>query len=376
MDDTLALAQTLICQPSITPDDSGCQDLITDWLQQLHFSVERLRFGAVDNLWARLGNEPPLLVFAGHTDVVPPGPLEQWTFPPFAAQCEGDFLYGRGAVDMKGGLAAMLVACRQFLATTPAFCGSIGFLITGDEEGAAVDGTRRVVELLQTRQERINWCIVGEPSSEQRLGDIVKIGRRGSLSAKLTLLGKQGHIAYPHLADNPIHRSLPLLTALCSERWDAGDAQFPATSLQISNVHAGLGVGNVIPGTLEVWFNFRYSPLVSAATLQERVVALLAAHGMPYTIDWNHSGMPFCSPHGALLAATRAAVADVTGVALELSTGGGTSDGRFIAAIADELLELGLVNATIHQPNERVAIADLTQLTAIYRQIMSRLLGQ
>lgn len=372
---TLLLTQDLICRASITPDDAGCQTLIADRLQALGFTIQHLKFGDVDNLWATRGSELPRLVFAGHTDVVPTGPLENWVTPPFEPTIRDGFLYGRGAADMKGSLAAMVVACEQFIAQHPQHRGSIAFLLTSDEEGPAIHGTRQVVEYLVTQKIPLTWCIVGEPSSSQCVGDVIKVGRRGSLNAQLTILGKQGHIAYPQLADNPIHRSLAALAALCHEVWDQGNDHFPPTCLQVSNIHAGTGVTNVIPGQLDVTFNFRYSPEVTVEILQQRVAEILEKNQLTYKINWSHSGAPFATPAGKLLDATQQAILELTGKTPQLSTDGGTSDGRFIAPLGCEVLELGPTNATIHQVDERVGVNELVQLTDIYQAILAKLLS-
>jgi len=343
-------------------------------LTALGFRCESLRFGEVDNFWAERGETGPILVFAGHTDVVPPGPLEQWHNPPFEPTVVDGVLYGRGAADMKGSLAAMLVACEEFVAEHPGHPGRIGFLITSDEEGEAVNGTVKVIEHLGKQDRAIDWCLVGEPSSSEQLGDVIKNGRRGSLGAVLTVRGVQGHIAYPQLADNPIHRALPALAALTAEVWDQGNAFFPATSLQISNINAGTGATNVIPGNLQVQFNFRFSTEVTEAELRRRTEDILDRHELDYELKWNLSGLPFLTPGGALVEATVASIAEITGLAPELSTAGGTSDGRFIAPTGAQVIELGPVNATIHKLNERVLAADLPRLAAIYRGLLERLL--
>ena len=370
---TLELAMELIRRRSITPEDAGCQNLLAERLERLGFRVERLRFGEVDNLWARLGDDAPLFAFAGHTDVVPPGPVERWQSPPFEPTLRDGCLYGRGAADMKGSIAAMVTACERFLATSrPA--GSIAFLITSDEEGPAVDGTVKVIEHLEKRDEKIDWCLVGEPTCAERLGDTLKNGRRGSLGGRLRVFGKQGHIAYPHLAQNPIHAALPALAELCATEWDRGNAFFPPTSFQISNIHAGTGATNVIPGELEVSFNFRFSTEVTDAELRRRVESILEAGGFDYDLEWTLSGQPFLTPAGRLVDAARAAVGEVTGLEPQLSTSGGTSDGRFIAPTGAEVVELGPLNATIHQIDERVGVQELEQLSAIYERILDRLL--
>jgi len=370
---TLELAMELIRRRSITPEDAGCQNLLAERLERLGFRVERLRFGEVDNLWARLGDDAPLFAFAGHTDVVPPGPVERWQSPPFEPTLRDGCLYGRGAADMKGSIAAMVTACERFLATSrPA--GSIAFLITSDEEGPAVDGTVKVIEQLEKRDEKIDWCLVGEPTCAERLGDTLKNGRRGSLGGRLRVFGKQGHIAYPHLAQNPVHAALPALAELCAAEWDRGNAFFPPTSFQISNIHAGTGATNVIPGELEVLFNFRFSTEVTDAELRQRVESILEAGGFDYALEWTLSGQPFLTPTGRLVDAARAAVGEVTGLEPQLSTSGGTSDGRFIAPTGAEVVELGPLNATIHQIDERVGVQELEQLSTIYQRILDRLL--
>ena len=385
MPDTLDLALDLIRRPSITPDDVGCQEILISRLEALGFRVERLRFGAVDNFWARYGDGEPLFVFAGHTDVVPPGPLEQWQSPPFAPELRDGFLYGRGAADMKGSLAAMITACERLLAAHPHPRGSIAFLITSDEEGMATDGTVKIVERLEARGEKMRWCLVGEPSCLAQLGDTLKNGRRGSLNGRLVLRGIQGHVAYPHRAQNPIHAIGAILTTLTDEVWDQGHDFFPPTSFQISNLHSGTGADNVIPGDLEMLFNFRFSPAVTVEQLQERTrliveTALLneeikTGQVFQYDLEWRPPGLPFFTPPGDLVAATIAAVRAETGLEPELSTSGGTSDGRFIAPTGAQVIELGPLNATIHKINERVAIADLERLSRIYEGVLIRLLG-
>ena len=374
MEKTLALACELIRRRSVTPDDAGCQALMMARLTALGFSCTPLRFGEVDNFWAERGNAGPILVFAGHTDVVPTGPPEQWHTPPFEPTLVDGSLYGRGAADMKGSLAAMLIACEEFIAEHPDHPGRIGFLITADEEGDAVNGTVKVMQHLQQQNKAIDWCLVGEPSSSASLGDVIKNGRRGSLGAVLTVRGIQGHIAYPQLADNPIHRALPALEALVAEVWDEGNEFFPPTSMQISNIHAGTGATNVIPGTAQVLFNFRFSTEVTEDELRRRTEAILDAHGLDYELRWALSGQPFLTASGALVAATVASIGAVTGLEPELSTAGGTSDGRFIAPTGAQVVELGPINATIHKLNEVVLAADLPRLAAIYRGVMERLL--
>ena len=374
-DATLALTRELIARRSVTPDDDGCQDSMMARLEQVGFSVEPMRFDEVDNFWAIRGTSGPLLVFAGHTDVVPPGDDTRWGSDPFTATVDGNDLVGRGAADMKASLAAMVVACEQFVSQHPDHTGRIGFVITSDEEGPAKHGTVKVIETLTSRGEQIDWCVVGEPSSTEDLGDLVKNGRRGSLNARLTVHGKQGHIAYPHLADNPIHRAMPALDALAREAWDDGNDFFDPTSLQISTVQSGQGVTNVIPGTVEVLFNLRFSTELTAEAIQSRCEAILDAHDLKYEIEWSLSGEPFLTEPGALLDAVTHSIEAVTGRQPAVSTGGGTSDGRFIAPSGAQVVEVGHVNATIHQCNERVKITDVPKLTQIYEGILERLLG-
>ncbi|MEH6592959.1 MAG: succinyl-diaminopimelate desuccinylase [Halioglobus sp.] len=374
MDPTLELCCELIRRQSVTPLDEGCQELMMERLRRIGFNCERLRFGEVENFWAERGTEGPILVFAGHTDVVPTGPVEQWDSPPFEPIVRDGMLFGRGTADMKASLAAMVVACEAFVAKNPDHSGRIGFLITSDEEGPATDGTVRVIEHLQQQGKSIDWCLVGEPSSSEALGDTIKNGRRGSLGAILTVKGVQGHIAYPQLADNPIHRALPALHALTSEHWDEGSEFFPATSLQISNINGGTGATNVIPGELEIQFNFRYSTALDEQQLKTRTEAILDAHGLSYEITWNLSGRPFLTDSGALVDAAVASIAHITGKTTELSTAGGTSDGRFIAPTGAQVVELGPINATIHKINEQVRVADLPILADIYQGILQRLL--
>lgn len=375
MSATLELARNLIARASITPDDQGCQQLLGTRLAGLGFKLEYMNFGAVTNFWARRGTSGPVLAFAGHTDVVPTGPEHAWTSPPFKPEVRDGLLYGRGAADMKGSIAAMITACERFIATHSDHQGSIAFLITSDEEGIATEGTLKVIETLEARGEKIDWCLVGEPSSIKQVGDVVKNGRRGSLSGTLTVRGVQGHVAYPHLADNPVHRALPALGELAATAWDNGNEFFPPTTFQISNIHSGTGATNVIPGTLEVLFNFRYSTETDATTLKTRVYALLDRHALDYQLDWIHSGKPFLTPVGELVEAVRAAVRDVTGQETELSTSGGTSDGRFIAPTGAQVVELGPINATIHKVNECVDVEALEQLSRMYEGILQHLLA-
>ena len=372
-DPSVALARELIARPSITPEDAGCQPLMIARLEALGFRCQRLRFGDTDNFWAEWGDSGPLLAFAGHTDVVPPGPGSAWDSDPFAPVERDGYLYGRGAADMKGSLAAMIIACETVLASRrPA--GRIGFLITSDEEGPATDGTVKVMEWLARRGTRLDYCIVGEPSSGERLGDTIKNGRRGSLNGRLTVKGRQGHVAYPQHADNPIHRALPALHALSRRPWDAGDEFFPPSRLQITHLSAGAGASNVIPGALEVRLNFRFSTAQTAAGLKTCVEACLAEHGVNADIEWNLSGQPFVTAEGALVEASRAAIRDLLGIEATLSTGGGTSDARFIAPYGTQVLELGPVNASIHRANENVRVADLPRLARLYADIVRRVL--
>lgn len=372
--DTLALTKELIARPSMTPDDQGCQDLLIKRLEATGFNVERLRYGDVDNFWARHGTQDPIYAFAGHTDVVPPGPEDQWQFPPFSPQVKGEYLFGRGAADMKGSLAAMVTACERFTTDHPDHQGSIALLITSDEEGTAVDGTIKVIEWLEARGENIKACLVGEPSSTSTIGDVMKNGRRGSLGGKLTVHGTQGHVAYPHKASNPIHLFAGALKELCAATWDQGNEFFPATSFQVSNIYAGTGATNVIPGDLELIFNFRYSTETTHQQLQTRVEDMLNKHPFDYSLNWTLSGLPFLTSEGELIDAALAAVKDINGVDSRLSTAGGTSDGRFIAPTGAQVLELGPCNGTIHKIDECVKVSDLDTLSAMYEQILKRLL--
>ncbi|NQX89026.1 MAG: succinyl-diaminopimelate desuccinylase [Halioglobus sp.] len=362
--------------PSVTPADAGCQDYMIQRLSSIGFECDKLPFGNVSNFWAERGRHGPILVFAGHTDVVPPGPASEWNTPPFEPTVRNGVLYGRGSADMKSSLAAMLIACEEFVAAHPKHPGRIGFLITSDEEGPAVDGTVKVMKWLEQRDTPIDWCLVGEPSSSEILGDVIKNGRRGSLGATLTIRGVQGHIAYPQLARNPIHDMLPALYALTAEVWDEGNEYFPPTSLQVSNINAGTGATNVIPGEIEILINFRFSTAVSENDLRRRTEAILNAHSLDYTLNWQLSGQPFLTSPAALVEATVDSVREVTGQTPELSTAGGTSDGRFIAPAGAQVVELGPANATIHKLNEQVLVSDLPKLAAIYRGIMERLLLQ
>ena len=375
MSKTLDLTCDLIARPSVTPEDHGCQALMASRLAAVGFRTETLQFGSVTNLWARRGDAGPLLCFAGHTDVVPSGPLEEWRSDPFAPVIRDGVLYGRGAADMKSGLAAMVTAAEEFVGAHPDHRGSIAFLITSDEEGPSVDGTKRVVEVLRERRETIDWCVVGEPSSDKAVGDTIKIGRRGSLSGRLTVHGVQGHVAYPQLAENPVHTLAPALAELTSRVWDAGDAFFQPTTFQISNLNAGTGAPNVIPGELKARFNLRYSPVQTVEVLKRTVEEILTRHGVRYTLEWYVSGEPFYTPPGDLSAAAVEAARAISGAAPKLSTGGGTSDGRFIAPLGAQVIELGVTNATIHKVNECVRIEEVDLLHRMYRGVLERLLA-
>jgi len=378
MNPTLALARELIARPSVTPDDAGCQDLIVERLRPLGFEFEFLRLNGVTNLWARRGKAAPLVCFAGHTDVVPTGPLSEWASDPFEPVERDGNLHGRGTADMKSSIAAFVVAVERFLAGAgrDGFAGRIALLITSDEEGPAVDGTVRVVEALEARGERLDYCIVGEPTSVERLGDTVKNGRRGSLSGRLVVHGVQGHVAYPHLARNPVHQLAPALAELAVRRWDDGNEFFPPTTWQVSNLHAGTGASNVIPGQAVVDFNFRFSTASTVEGLKAAVTGILDAHGLEYSLDWSLSGMPFLTPPGELSEALSKAILAETGVKTELSTSGGTSDGRFIARICAQVVEFGPINASIHKVNEHIEIASLPVLAAIYERTIAALLAR
>lgn len=368
------LAAELISRPSVTPKDEGCQTLMAQRLEALGFTIEPMIFEDTTNLWARLGTQGPVFCFAGHTDVVPTGDISRWHTPPFVPTIIDGYLHGRGAADMKGSLAAMIVATEQFVAKHPDHHGSIAFLITSDEEGPFINGTTRVIDTLEARNEKITWALVGEPSSTHKLGDIVKNGRRGSLTGNLTVNGIQGHVAYPHLADNPIHKAAPALAELAQMHWDNGNEFFPPTSFQIANINGGTGASNVIPGALEVMFNFRYSTEVTADELIARVLNILDAHGLDYDIHWVFNGLPFLTDNGPLLDATKAAIRSVTGYDTDPQTTGGTSDGRFIAPTGAQVIELGPVNATIHKVNECVKVSDLALLTQCYEKLLENLL--
>ncbi|GLS84293.1 succinyl-diaminopimelate desuccinylase [Paraferrimonas haliotis] len=371
---TTQLAIELINRRSVTPEDAGCQTMMADILKPLGFDIESMVFHDTTNMWARKGNDGPVFCFAGHTDVVPTGDVSKWKTDPFNAEIIDGYLYGRGAADMKGSLAAMLVATERFVNEHPQHKGSIAFLITSDEEGPFINGTVKVIETLQARNESIDWALVGEPSSTHKLGDIVKNGRRGSLTAEVTVKGIQGHVAYPHLADNPIHKAAPALAQLATTHWDSGNEFFPPTSFQIANIHAGTGAPNVVPGDCYVQFNFRYSTEVSADELTQRVAQTLDQHQLDYDIQWTYNGSPFLTANGELLEATKQAIEEVTGYATDPQTSGGTSDGRFIAPTGAQVIELGPVNATIHKINECVKVDDLDVLTDVYQRLLEKLL--
>lgn len=375
---TAALAVQLMQIPSVTPDDKGCNQVMIDRLAALGFTIETMRFGNVNNFWARYGQSGPVLCFAGHTDVVPSGPEEKWSSPPFEPAIRDGYLYGRGAADMKGSLAAMITACESVINKTQTsneeLAGSLAFLITADEEGAAIHGTREVIDTLEKRNEKITWCVVGEPSSSERLGDVVKVGRRGSLHGKLTVHGVQGHIAYPHLARNPVHQAMQPLYELTQEIWDQGNEVFPPTSFQISNIHSGTGVDNVIPGALEALFNFRFSTELNETIIRQRTEAILDKFELEYSLDWKLSGLPFLTRNAVLIDAVRGSIFEVNGVTTTPSTTGGTSDGRFIAPTGAEVVEVGPCNASIHKIDEHVRLADLDELGLIYQGIIRRLL--
>ena len=372
MNTTIELSQQLIQKPSVTPDDHGCLDLLAERLAGSGFSCQMLAFENVSNAWIVRGKQAPLFVFAGHTDVVPTGPTEHWTYPPFAGHIENGQLHGRGSADMKTAIAAMTVACEEFIQEHPKHNGSIGFLLTSDEEGPAKNGTIKVIEHLQANNIHIDYCLVGEPSSSKTMGDVIKNGRRGSLGAHLTVQGKQGHVAYPHLAIIPIHHLSEILTTLSALEWDQGNEHFPATTFQVSNVRAGTGADNVIPGSAEAWFNIRFSTEITAEQIQARVASVLENYRVE--IDWRLSGQPFITPEGRLVDACKTAIKQVTGIDTQLSTGGGTSDGRFIAPTGAEVVELGVTNASIHQIDEHTNIEQLMQLKETYKQVLTSLL--
>ena len=374
MTDVVALTSELIRRRSVTPDDAGCQALVAGRLQQAGFQCEHLRFGDVDNLWATHGSGQPVLVLLGHTDVVPPGPLEAWASDPFEPTIRDGVLYGRGAADMKGSVAAFTIALEQFVAAHPQHAGTVALLVTSDEEGDAIDGVRRVATLFRERDQAIDWCITGEPSSTHVLGDLLRVGRRGSLSGTLTVKGVQGHVAYPQKARNPIHQAAAALAELTSRHWDDGYESFPPTSLQVSNINAGTGANNVIPGEMQVLFNLRYNPHWDAAKLEAEVTALLDRHGLEYLLRWHRSGEPFYTPEGRLRSVAREVLAEFAGAQPEESTGGGTSDARFIAPLGAHCIEVGPVNASIHQVNENVRVSDLEALPALYFKLIEKLL--
>jgi len=375
MSATLELAKSLISMASVTPDDNGCQALMIERLEKIGFTIYPLKFGDVDNFWAVHGNNGPIFSFAGHTDVVPAGDDDAWESNPFEPTIKNGMLYGRGAADMKGSLASMVVATENFIEKNPNHNGIIAFLITSDEEGVAINGTAKVMNFLKDNNQKIDFCLVGEPSSTAILGDVIKNGRRGSLNACLRVKGKQGHIAYPQLADNPIHLVAPALNQLCDEQWDNGNDYFPATSFQISNIHSGDKVTNVIPGEVEVMFNFRYSTETTKEELQKRVNDILDSHKLNYFVEWSHSGYPFLTLKGELVSACVDAIEKIKAIKPELSTSGGTSDGRFIAQEGTQVVELGPNNSTIHQVNESVSVQDLEDLTKIYSQVLTNILG-
>lgn len=374
MTPTLELACALIARRSLTPDDAGCQEILIERLEKLGFFIERMRFGNVDNLWARRGINSPVVVFAGHTDVVPSGPVESWFSPPFEPTIRDGMLYGRGAADMKTSIAAFITAIEAFVEDHPQHDGSIALLITSDEEGVAVDGTVRVVEAMQARGETLDYCIVGEPTSNKLVGDMIKNGRRGSLSGTLIVQGIQGHIAYPHLVKNPIHMVAPAIAELSATTWDQGNEYFPPTSWQISNMNGGTGATNVVPGTVEILFNFRFSTASTEQGLKDRVHAILDKHNVSYELQWELSGKPYITPKGSLVAAISSAIEQSYGITPELSTSGGTSDGRFIADICPQVIEFGPLNATIHKLNECVAVADIEPLKQTYQRTLENLL--
>ena len=375
MGPTAVLTSALIRRASVTPSDEGCQQIVSSRLEAAGFAAETLQFGEVTNLWARRGDTSPLFVFLGHTDVVPTGPVEHWSSDPFEPTIRGGRLYGRGAADMKGSVAAMVIACERFVGEHPGHRGSVAILLTSDEEGPAVDGTVRVMEALAARNEKIDWCIVGEPSSVEQLGDMVKVGRRGSLGGMLVVRGVQGHVAYPHRCDNPVHRFAPALNELVATRWDNGNDQFPPTTFQVSNINAGTGASNVVPGEVSVMFNFRYSTEVDEATLKQRFHELLTSHALDFQITWDASNArPFLTEQGAFVTAVREAIKGKTGLDTVCSTEGGTSDGRFVAPTGAQVVELGPTNATIHQIDEHVGVVELESLSEIYESILTRML--
>ena len=374
LSDSIALLTELVQRDSVTPEDKGCQAMIAQRLEAYGFSIEWMNSGDVTNLWARRGTRAPLMVFAGHTDVVPTGDAASWSSPPFSARIIDGYLCGRGAADMKGGVAAMVTAIERFVAASPTHGGSIALLLTSDEEGPAIEGTVKVIDTLQAREETIDYCIVGEPTSSDRFGDVIRNGRRGSLGACLRIKGKQGHVAYPHLADNPIHRAAPVLSSLASIVWDTGDAHFPPTTLQVSNIHAGTGASNVIPATVDIEFNLRYGPATTIEHIQSTVEQLCQHHSLNYDIEWKDSARPFITQPGTLTDALQQAIRSQTGSNATLDTGGGTSDGRFIAPTGAQVIEFGPINKTIHQIDERILCKDIDTLSSIYESVMAHLL--
>jgi len=374
MSETLELAKSLISKASVTPDDKGCQSIMIERLKKIGFEIHPLKFGDVDNFWATRGNGGPLFAFAGHTDVVPAGNEDAWNTAPFEPTIKDGFLYGRGAADMKGGLASMVTATENFVKENPNHNGTIAFLITSDEEGVAINGTVKVMDYLKENNQKIDFCLIGEPSSTNITGDVIKNGRRGSLNGEINVQGQQGHVAYPHLAQNPIHLIAPALSDLCKQEWDNGNEYFPATSFQISNVHSGDGVTNVIPGEAKVMFNIRYSTETTKEELKSKVHEILDLHKLDYSVDWSHSGYPFLTPKGELVSACISAVKETKEITPELATSGGTSDGRFIAQEGTQVVELGPVNATIHQVNESVLVQDLEDLSRIYSKVLTKIL--
>jgi succinyl-diaminopimelate desuccinylase len=375
MSNTLELLVDLIRRPSVTPKDEGCQDVLAERLRPLGFTEERLDFVDTQNLWLKRGTAKPLFVFLGHTDVVPPGPLDAWLSPPFEPSLRDGKLYGRGAADMKGGIAAFVTAVERFIANHPSHKGSIAVMMTSDEEGIATNGVVKVVEVLEARNEKIDWCLVGEPSSDKLIGDVIRVGRRGSLCAKLTIQGIQGHVAYPELAENPIHSFAPALKELTEAVWDQGNHNFPPTSLQVSNIHSGTGAENIIPGNVEVQFNLRFSTELDEQIIKQRTHVILDKHGLKYDLQWRLSGNPFLTNHGELIYAAHAAIKTVTGYETKDDTGGGTSDGRFIAPTGAQVIELGPLNESIHKINENIAVDDLEVLSSIYEQILINLMS-
>jgi len=374
MSDTLALLQELISCESVTPEDAGCQDILTKRLEKIGFIAEQLDFDDTKNLWLKRGHNKPLFVFLGHTDVVPTGPLEQWDSPPFIPTIRDHRLYGRGAADMKGGIACFVTAVERFIASYPDHQGALAIMITSDEEGPATNGVVKVVEVLEQRNEKIDWCLVGEPSSDKQIADVIRVGRRGSLCARLIVKGIQGHVAYPEIADNPIHRFAPALQALTEEVWDQGNQFFPPTSLQVSNINSGTGAENIIPGELELQFNLRFCTELDEATIKQRVLEIFDRFDFDYEISWRLSGNPFLTSGGALIEAAHTAIKKVTGRNTQDDTGGGTSDGRFIAPTGAEVIELGHLNESIHKINENIPVADLQPLSDIYEQLLIELL--